>query len=151
MTTFDYLQGDPALFLGRNGSNIIFKGGQPVTDQGIHNAIFISLFTKPGWWGNILTKEESKKIGSDFTEVSSRPIVDLTSINDIKQSADRALKWMSDVGLAESEVTVINPNAQTVQVDIKIKPPGKDVEELRVSFNGLNWQAQAKFPAEGRE
>ena len=149
---FNYLQGDPALFLTNQGANIIFKGGAPVMDQGIQNAALISLFTKKGWWANLLTNEPSKQIGSDFQEQGKKPIVDILSINNIEQSADRALKWMKDTGFAGTiGVTAFNPNAQQTVVDALIQPVGQDAQELRVSSHGLNWQAQANFPAEDRK
>lgn len=149
---FNYLQGDPALFLTIQGANIVFKGGAPVMDQGLQNAALISLFTKQDWWGNVLTNEESKQIGSDFEKQNKKPIVDILSINNIEQAADRALKWMKDTGLAGTiEVSAFNPNGQQTELDALIQPPGQDVQQLRVSGNGLNWQAQALFPAEGRK
>ena len=42
---FDRFQGDPRLVLTEEGSEIIWKGGQPVLDQGVENVVLIDLFT----------------------------------------------------------------------------------------------------------
>jgi phage gp46-like protein len=57
--------GDPRIFMDDgDGSYLLFKGGQPVMDSGLENAVFISLFTTLdppesvlGWCGNYLWDE----------------------------------------------------------------------------------------------
>ncbi len=141
-------QGDPALFLSENGANIKFTGGQPRMDQGFHNAVLISLLTKPGWWGNALVNEESKKIGSDYID-SLKQAITLTSINDVRDKSEKAIKWMTDKGIANSEVTVNNPSGSRTDTLVFLQPPGQDIQSIKLSSNGLNWKAQAENPASG--
>ena len=150
MTTKDRFQGDPALFLDENGSYLLFKGGQPVMDQGLQNTVSISLHTKLGWWGNYLLKNESQKIGSDYEETLLQPIVDISSVSNIEKSSDNALKWMKDVKLA-SKITseASNPTSHRLNNIISIKPVGSDVQKFLVTENSINWINQAQFPAHG--
>ena len=148
MTTKNRFQGDPALFLGPNGSRLEFKGGQPVMDAGLQNAVTISLFTKPGWWGNTLFKNPSQQIGSDYEATLAEPIVDISSVNNVETSAKKAVKWMKDVRLADKiESEAINPTANIIDNTIKISPVGSDVQEFLVQKNSINWINQALFPA----
>jgi len=141
-------QGDPAVKLTKAGARMKFRGGQPEMDQGLHNTTQISLFTKPGWWGNILEKDPNKKIGSRFQDLR---VVDVKTINDVQDEADAALKWMKEVGLASKiEISVINPYTNHIYTTIKIYPFGQDAEELLFLSNGLNWIYQAENPASER-
>jgi phage gp46-like protein len=139
-------QGDPAIFIDENGADMKFTGGQPVTDRGFENAVQISLFTKKGWWGNVLTNEESKKIGSDV-EVKSKDTITLSTLNELKEEIDRSLKWMQDKNIAETESVVLNPSGIRRDAIIRVNPPGRDVLEIILSSNGENWRAQAHDPA----
>lgn len=146
---FDRFQGDIAVKISENGASMTFIGGQPVVDQGLENAVIISLFTKKGWWGNALIKDENKKIGSDFERV--RVTIDVQTINDVKDDAEKALAWMRTVNLASSiDITVINPRTDWIKTGIDVFSPGKDVQEFLFLKNGLNWLSQAKNPAHER-
>lgn len=118
-------------------------------DQGIENVVTISLFTKKGWWGNALIKDKNKKIGSDFEQV--RTTVDIQTINDYREAAEKALAWMRTVNLASSlDIRVINPRTDWIKTGISVFSPGKDVQEFLFLKNGLNWLSQAKNPAHER-
>jgi hypothetical protein len=61
-------QGDPALFLQGAGSELIWRGGQSIMDQGLENIVVILLFTtlEPktsplGWYGNYLGRQPRKR------------------------------------------------------------------------------------------
>ena len=135
----DRFQGDPKLYLSLNGASLKFVSGQPIMDPGLENLVNISLFTKKGWCLNSLTDKNDEKIGSDFEETSRGPIT-LSKLNDIKQSAERALK---NPAFGKITTEVVNPESYSLDVVNKIEPPGNDIQELRVSRNGQNWQNQA--------
>lgn len=149
-TKYDRFQGDPAVFIDEDGAYMVFKGGQPVMDQGIENAVKISLFTKPGWWGNALETEDSKKIGSDYELVALEAIT-IDSPSRIEEAINRALKWMIKTKLAKFDVTVINTNDHRLDTKIIVEIPGKDIQEFIITKNGLLWKAQAQYPANERE
>jgi phage gp46-like protein len=115
-------------------------------DRGLENAVKISLFTKRGWWGNTLTTEESKKIGSDVEE-SVKKTITLSAIADMEVSVKQALDWMRKKGIANAEVEITNPAGNQTEMVVSIQPPGQDVQELRLSTNGENWREQAVNPA----
>jgi hypothetical protein len=141
----DPYQGDPRLFLDENGSELEFKNGQPVVDQGLENSALISLFTAPGWAGNIFLAA-SQKIGSEFEELASGTIT-LQSLIDTEKAA---LSALDDEAYGEVSVEVVNSNSYRLNTKIRISPPGRDVDTLLVQKNGLNWIAQKIDPAEGR-
>lgn len=142
----DNFSGDPRLTLGVNGSSLVFKGGQPVMDQGLENLSLISLFTKRGWFGNIFFTSLDQQIGSDFMAASEKPIT-ITTLNNVRQAADKALE---NPAYGKRQIEVLNPNANNLNVEITNQPPGQDVNRLLLTRNGLNWLNQAKNPASGR-
>lgn len=142
MTDINY-QGDPRMVLNENGSNLVYRDGQPLMDRGLENLVFIALFTKKGWSGNALFRDPNKKIGSDFVEAHEQPIT-LSALNEIRDAAEKALA-IPVFGVVT--VTVINPRSNTILTDIIIQPPGRDIQRLLVSKNGLNWIAQIVDPA----
>lgn len=142
----DIFQGDPKLILTKNGSDMVFRGGQPVLDQGVENQVNISLFTRPGWAGNALFSNPQQQIGSDFEETNEGPIT-LTKLADIEDSARRALQ--SDI-FGNIIPTTTNPVGQRLNTVIRIEPPGRDILQLLVEKNGLNWVAQKINPAHER-
>ena len=142
----DRTQGDPRLVLTENGSKIVYKGGQPILDQGVENLALISLFTRRGWAGNILFKDPLQKIGSDFVEAGLEPIT-LGSLNNVRDAAVKALDHPL-FGLVD--VMVSNPTSYQTKVDIILKPPGEDIKTLTLVKNGLNWIVQTTDPASGR-
>lgn len=149
MGCFNRFQGDPAIKLTPGGADMKFIGGQPVMDQGIENAAIISLFTKPGWWGNSLITENNKKIGSKFQQ--QRTIIDIDTINDYTDDATIALQWMVNSRLASKvDITVTNHRGDEIKTDIKIYPPGQTLRQLLFLKNGLNWIAQSCNPAHER-
>lgn len=139
-------QGDPKLVLGKDGASLVYKGGQPIMDQGIENFILISLFSAEGWAGNALIDDPDKKIGSDFEESTKGPIT-LSKLNDIRQAAERALQ---NPTLGMVTVNVTNPRADDIRVEIIVEPPGQDVATLIITRDGQLWLNQAINPANER-
>jgi len=146
MTVYNRFYGDPKIKVTDSGASMTFKGGQPVMDQGLENAVIISLFTKPGFWGNDLIREQSQKIGSKYER--QRTIIDVQTINDVRDDAKNALKWMRDKNVASKiDIAATNPYNDQIQTAIKIYLPGQDAQELLFFKNGINWINQALNPA----
>jgi phage gp46-like protein len=138
--------GDPAIKITPDGARMKFRGGQPEMDQGLDNYVQISLFTRRGWWGNTLLTDPNQKIGSDFAK--PEPVIDVQTINTKRDNARIALKAMTDSKLASKiDITVTNPRLDYIKTDIKIYPPGQDIQELLFLKNGINWIYQATNPA----
>lgn len=140
----DRFQGDPKLTLTEDGSNMVYRGGQPEMDQGLENAILISLFTRRGWFGNHLFKRPEEKYGSDY-ELSNEQAITVSSLNENRMAAEKALQWMVDGGIfKEVNVRVVNPTANSKTIFILVSPPPRVLE---LSYNGVNWQLQIIDPA----
>lgn len=143
----DRYQGDPKLILTEYGADLVFKGGQPVMDAGLENAVMISLFTRRGWAGNIFFDDTEEQIGSDYLDKFNQAIT-FTMINDVRIAAEKALEWMVEAGLASNiAVTVTNPRGIQIDTMILIQPPGKDLKVLLATKNGTNWIFQKVDPA----
>ncbi len=142
----DNFQGDPALFMGQNGAEIIFRGGQPIMDQGLHNDSQISLFTAEGWGGNFLNDTEEQNIGSDF-EKTARKTITLTSLALVEKSAENAL---TSKIYGTKRATFSNPNSVSLTGAIRIEPPASDADAILLIRNGINWINQAASPAHGK-
>ncbi|NIP56134.1 hypothetical protein GWN42_31340 [candidate division KSB1 bacterium] len=139
--------GDPYIKISENGASIVVKGGQPVMDEGFENAVNISLFTLPGWFGNIFAENETERIGSEFTSTATGTIT-RTTLNDTRDLAQQELSWMIEQNIAsEIDVNVSNPNSKNIQVEERIKRPSGDVETLRQTRYGQNWISQSEDPA----
>ena len=132
--------------LTENGSKIVYKGGQPVMDQGVENLALISLFTRRGWAGNVLFKDPAQKIGSDFVDAGLEPIT-LGSLNNVR---DAAIKALDHPLFGTVDVMVSNPTSYQTKADIILKPPGEDIKTLTLVKNGLNWIVQVTDPASRR-
>lgn len=138
--------GDPFIKIGENGATIIVKGGQPVMDEGLENAVNISLFTLPGWFGNIFAADEVERIESDFVEVASGPITK-TSLIDTQNQAEQDLSWMVKNNVASQiEVSVSNPNSKNLKIEERIYKPSGDIQTLLQTRYGQNWIAQLNDP-----
>ena len=133
-------QGDPRIILTASGSRLQFTGGQPLMDRGLENLALISLFTSPGWAGNLLVKSA---IGSDFENVCNQPIT-RQALNDIRNAAERAL---NNPAFGRIAVTVSNPAGYRLEIYIRIEPPGENPQTIQLTRNGENWSFQATDPA----
>lgn len=134
--------GEPRLILTDDGVTMKWVGGQPIMDAGLENMALISLFTE-SWAGNDLFDNQDQKIGSDFVPQTRKPIT-LQSLNDIRDSAEKALK---NPVFGKITIIVENPKSYRLKVTITLEPPGQDIKILVLSKNGLNWISQAFDPA----
>lgn len=139
-------QGDPKLFMDKDGSYLKFVGGQPVMDQGIENMASISFFTDENWFGNAFLPDKNK-IGSDFETVAAKSIT-LSSLEDTRRAAENAL---SNYAFGTKTAEITNPLYYRLDVSILIEPPGKDSGVLNLEKNGENWLFQKLDPAYRRE
>lgn len=130
--------GDVRLRISADGGIIQVWGGQPEMDTGLETAIHISLFTESGWWGNAVTSTENE-IGSDFIEKLRQPLTNQARL-DIIETANRALKWLTETGIALSvTVQAKIPETGSLALYIEIQQPEKKPQEFRYT---INWQNQ---------
>ena len=136
-------EGDPKIRIDEEGAEINFPGnaGQPEMEQGLENLTLISLLTRPNWEGNFyFSSSINNQIGSDYIAATEEPIT-LTNIETIRQATLKALANPA-FGTITSTVTITG-NSQRKNV-IVIEPPGRDIQEIIVTRNGLNWLFQAE-------
>ncbi|MFP3041899.1 InlB B-repeat-containing protein [Treponema primitia] len=131
--TIDRYGGDPKITITENGADLDYQGGQPVMEQGVDNVALISLFTKPGWPGNIFLPPENR-IGSDYEDTTSGTIT-LSKLADIANSAERAL---TSATFPEVQAEVSNPTGDHLSVDIRVSPG----PALSLTREGALWKAQ---------
>lgn len=135
-------EGDPKLIVNNEGWDLQYTGGQPLMDQGLENVVTIQILTKEDWIGNIFLTEK-QKVGSDVRELSSGAIT-ISKLNDIRQALEKAL----DIdAFGDVEALVTNPVSSYVKLNILIKPPGRDINQIIIEKNGQNWINQALNPA----
>jgi hypothetical protein len=141
--TQDRYSGDPRIILTPNGANLDYEGGQPIMDQGLENQAIISLFTRPGWVGNLLL-DPQYQIGSDFEASVLGQGLTLAGLALIQNAAVIAL---TSPAFPELAVTATNPVSDRIKLTVTAGPGQAPLSFLRA---GQNWQAQAVNPASGR-
>lgn len=140
-------EGDPKVIITEYGADMVFRGGQPVMDQGIENAASMAWFTKKGWCGNFFIGDPNQQVGSDFQDVGQGTVT-LSKLIDIEKAGEVAWKKLIDSGLASKVgVKARNPDGNETEVVGLILPPGKDLKVLLATKNGVNWIEQKENPA----
>lgn len=146
------LDGDPKIGIEENGAELYFYGGQPVMDQGLENAVLLSLFADERWAGNALLTGKNEPVGSDYERFATDEAITLTTLDRLSDRVKKALAWMVSSNLAASiDVETSNPTGRQLEVVISIAPPGDgNIATLLVARNGPNWVAQITDPAHAR-
>ncbi|MFW6312270.1 MAG: phage GP46 family protein [Spirochaetota bacterium] len=130
--------GDIALISSNDGGDILFESGQARMEQGLFSAVYMSLFTESGWWGNRVLAEE-ERIGCRIEELRSRTLTNSTRLDFIAE-ARNALAWMVDQGIAgrvDVDAAIVAPGM--IGVIVTIHQPGSETPQS-VRF-GLSWDA----------
>ena len=118
--------GDLKITIGDNGGDIEVRGGQITMDAGLLTAVVVSLYTEAGFWGNLIAKRDSERIGQGYVEASAEPIT-ADMLSACESAAQDSLSWLVSEGLAESvQVSVSNPRADSISTRIIIKKPSGD-------------------------
>jgi phage gp46-like protein len=142
--------GEPRLIVTDNGTTIEVRGGQPVMDAGLENAILISLFTDAGWWGNQYVEPEYHLGDSKFESIISGTITKTTFVQ-AEGEAKRSLKWLIDEGLSSEIIAkVSNRDGIGIDVDITVVRPNGDEQQISLRRYGTNWIRQGEDPASAR-
>lgn len=134
-------QGDLALTVSVEGLTLTFRGGQPVLDRGLTNAVLQSLFFDP-WFVNSIMDDSLYHIGSEFLQALQKPIT-VSNLSVARTIGLKALQWLIDEkAAAEIDVRIQNREGQTLQVLVMIKPPALPPIVLFATGYGLNWTYQ---------
>jgi len=135
----DRYSGDPRILITAEGADLDYAGGQPTMDQGLENQALLSLFTEPGWCGNVFLPRASR-IGSDFQQTCQGAITLQAITADIPNAAERALA--SEL-FPERSVEVRNPQSYDLAIRVTLGPG----RALLLDRRGMLWSAQAGNPA----
>jgi phage gp46-like protein len=131
--------GDPKIDLQGDQSTLTIVGGQPIMDEGLENAVTLSLFTATGWWGNSVSGGGSGRYGVSLDGIESRKLTNQTRLDAIEY-ARQALAWMIADGIAKSiEVDAVIQSVSMLALIIQIIQPDRSTT---VRYN-INWAAFA--------
>jgi phage gp46-like protein len=130
--------GDVRVMQTEDGGAIAFRGGQPDMDQGLSTAVYLSLWTEEGWWGNSVAAPR-EEIGSECEALESEPLSNKVR-QDYEEAARQALAWMVSAGMAKA-VTVEAVILSTIALglNVTIEEPDGTTGTLRYR---VNWQGQ---------
>ncbi len=130
--------GDAKLIPTEDGGQITIKSGQPIMDDGLETAAYISLFSGD-FWGNAISERDEK------TESKLETLFSLTLTNQVRLDAEeyalQALEWMKRQGIAtkiEAEASI--PRTGFLGLVVRIYQPDDTVAELRYQINWTNQQ-----------
>ena len=143
--TIDRTQGDIKLILGEDGVDIDLRGGQPIMDTGIGNAVILSLLTEGGWAPDGLL-EPTARFGGRFMAETRKPL-QASRLAALQNAAIADLEWMMAEGVASNiQVIVRNPEHRRLEVAVMVWPPGQDAQVVLLSKYGQNWTSQELDP-----
>lgn len=146
---YDRTQGDPKVKIDGDGADLVFRGGQPVMDSGLENAVLISLLSGSEWFGNAFASPTSR-IESRFYQLSLKPIT-ASRLAELERAAKADLKGLVSQGvIAEPAVRASNPTGDRILVEIAVSPPGRTAEVILLSRYGGNWSVQTTNPASAK-
>jgi len=146
---YDRTQGDPKIAMLDDGADLVFRGGQPVMDSGLENAVLISLFSGAEWFGNAFA-QPSARIESRFYPLTLKAIT-LSRLAELERAVKADLSSLVAQGIiAEPAVRASNPSGERLVVEIKVSPPGAETETILLSRYGANWSVQTTHPANTR-
>jgi phage gp46-like protein len=97
-------EGDPKLFPCGDACDLEIVNGQPIMDDGLENAVFLSIFTTAQWWGNSVALDDAERYLSRFNELQRRTLTE-AALLDAEEYAKAALAWLV-AGRIAASVTV---------------------------------------------
>jgi phage gp46-like protein len=134
----DAYDGDLFIYPTADGGDVNIQAGQPDMDRGLWTAVYLSLFSATGWWGNAIaeTGGECESTLDDTMTGTLTPALRL----DIEESARQALAWMITAGIASAVSVVATISAaDRLSLAVTITQPAADPVTYKYV---LNWAAQ---------
>jgi phage gp46-like protein len=136
----DPFSGDALMTDSADGGDITILGGQPIMDQGLRNAAYISHFTAPNWWGWSSDPANPEVVDNgNLLAMAERVNLTPAVLLDAEAAAKKDLAWMVSDGVAKSVEVEASIVAQGVLgIDETITEPDGTATTLRWE---LNWAA----------
>lgn len=145
---FDNRQGDLYLFDTLDGGEINVQNGEPVMDQGLESAVYISLEGASTPWFANEHLPENRRIESKFAQFRKGQTLTSGVINTSIDLIKQDLAWLKRVKAADEIIVLMSIVARNlVQIDISIRI---GLQVVKLSPFQLNWQAQENNPANQR-
>lgn len=148
-----FLAGQDVAFVDVDGkADLKIENGDLVADDGLENAVLISLFSDRyvppsdlppgvenprGWWADALLDEEGDRLGSRLWVFQRTGKITFETRNGIRDAVKEALDWLIEAGVA-SRVEVEAELVENTRIDVTImvyRPDG-------VSQFDFLWDAQ---------
>jgi phage gp46-like protein len=119
----DQYDGEPHLFTGPDGGFLHFENGQPIQEQGLENAVFISLVTQD-YWGNATTTDQNFRVDSRLFEIVTTNTISDALLLDVKEEVKHLLAWMIRLKIAKAiSIDVIAESVNRIRLAITIEQP----------------------------
>lgn len=145
--------GQDIAFTNVNGlADLKILNGDFVADNGLENAVLVSLFSDryvpkedlpdgiddvAGWWGDALLPEEGDRIGSRIWILNRVGKLNLATRNLMKDYVEEALEWMITQGIAARiEVIPVLVSGERIDVPIRIFRQTGDVIPFQFLWDG---------------
>ena len=133
--------GDPRLIETGAGADLNIVNGQPEMDEGLENAVYLSLFSASSWWGNIIAADASERYESKLESLFRRTLTNQTRLDAEKYASD-ALAWMKTVGaVAKITPTAVILGVNLLGLHIELTEPAR-VSTIRYSINWATMEAR---------
>lgn len=145
---FDNRQGDLYIFSTLDGGEIVVKNGEPVLNQGLETAVYISLEgSKSDWFANEFL-QGSQKLISSFAKYRESVTLTTGVINTSIELIKQDLQWLINDKIANAinvNMNIIGNNRVEIKISIR-----NGREEIKLSPYQLNWNAQQDYPVNAR-
>lgn len=129
---------DLKLYPTPDGAVTRFIDGRAVMEQGLENAVYLSLFGQD-WWGNDVSSQY-ERLTSRLPVIRGRTTLHNSDRVSVIETAERALAWMVELGVAKSVVvegTIRTPT--TMELLVKFEQPTIPMDILQYQ---VNWNRQ---------
>lgn len=131
--------GDIQVVHSLDGGAITFISGQPVMEPGLSTAVYLSLWTEPGYWASPLMTAEERIEEDSLEELEAEPLTNKVR-QDYEERARKRLAWLVAQGVAKSVTVAASILSQiALGLDVTIEEPDGTSGVLRYR---INWQGQ---------
>jgi phage gp46-like protein len=131
--------GDVQVVHSLDGGAITFRSGQPDMEGGLSTAVYLSLWTEPGWWPIPLMPVEERIEEDSLEELEIEPLTNKVR-QDYEERARKRLAWMVTQGVAKSVTVAASILSQiALGLDVTIEEPDGTTGNLRYR---VNWKGQ---------
>lgn len=135
-------EGDLYLAPSPDGGEISFEGGQPLMEDALNNALYISLIGDSDFWGNTLVSENEVLQGSIFDVLNGATLNNQTRL-DLIAKAEFLLAWLVREGVMKSvSASAFIESAESVKLTLTLTEPNGQATERKYRILWTNEKAR---------